>query len=225
MKFTYWGHATFSVVVGGTKLLFDPFVTPNPLAKDIDIKTIGADYILISHGHGDHIADAAAIAEHTGATVICAPEVAAWLKKQGVTRIHEMNFGSYTFDFGTVTMVPAAHSSGLPDGSYGGNPGGFVVRSAEKNFYYSGDTSLTMEMQLIPFYAKPDFAVLPIGGNYTMNAEEALRCAEMIHCDKIIGVHYDSFPVISIDREDAKSRFTLANKELLLPGIGESLDI
>lgn len=225
MKFTYWGHATFGVAIDGVHLLFDPFVTHNPLAGSVDLNTIPADFILVSHGHGDHVADVPAIAARTGATVICTPEVGTWLKTQGVTAIHEMNFGTYEFSFGKVTMVPAVHSSGMPDGSYGGNPAGFVVRSAEQNFYYAGDTGLTMEMQLIPFYGKMDFAVLPIGGNYTMNAEEAVKCAEMIQCGRIIGVHYDSFPVININKEDAKSRFALANKELLLPGIGVSVDI
>lgn len=225
MKFTYWGHATFGVEVGGVHLLFDPFIIHNPLAKNVDIDSVPADYILVSHGHADHVADVVAIAARTQATVVCAPEVAAWLKQQGLTKIHEMNFGTCSFSFGKVTMVPAAHSSSMPDGSYGGNPGGFVVRTSEGNFYYAGDTGLSMEMQLIPFYGKMNFAVLPIGGNYTMNAEEAVRCAEMIQCDRIIGVHYNSFPVITIDKADAKSRFTLANKELLLPGIGESVEL
>lgn len=224
MKFTYWGHATFGVEAGGAHLLFDPFIIHNPLAKNVDVDSVPADYILVSHGHADHVADVVSIAARTQATVVCAPEVAAWLKQQGLTKIHEMNFGTCSFPFGKVTMVPAAHSSGMPDGSYGGNPGGFVVRTGDGNFYYAGDTGLSMEMQLIPFYGKMDFAVLPIGGNYTMNAEEAVRCAEMIQCNRIVGVHYNSFPVIAIDKEDAKSRFTLANKELLLPGIGESVE-
>lgn len=223
MKFTYYGHASFSVEVSGKKLLFDPFITPNSLAKDIDINKIEADYILVSHGHGDHIADVAAIAKNTGATVIGAPEVLNWLKTKGVEKVHEMNFGSFTFDFGRLSFVPAAHSSGLPDGSYGGNPGGFVVATKEINFYYSGDTSLCMDMQLVPHYAKLDLAILPIGGNYTMDARDAVKAAEMIDCNKIIGVHYDTFPPIAIDKSAAKSLFGMAEKELLLPEIGESL--
>lgn len=223
MKLTYWGHATFQVDTNGVHLLFDPFIIHNPLAKDVNIDVIPADYILVSHGHADHVADVVAIAARTKATVICSPELGAWLKQQGVEKVHEMNFGTYTFPFGAVSMVPAVHSSSMPDGSYGGNPAGFVVRTKDGCFYYSGDTGLSMEMQLIPFYGKMDFAVLPIGGNYTMNAEEAVRCAEMIQCERVVGVHYDSFPVIAINKDDAKSRFALANKELLLPGIGESV--
>lgn len=223
MKFTYFGHASFSVTIMNKHLLFDPFISPNELAKDINLDTIAADYILISHGHGDHIADVVRIARRTGATVIGGVEVINWLKGKGAENVHEMNFGSYNFEFGKVSFVPAAHSSSMPDGSYGGNAGGFVISSQEGNFYYSGDTSLTMEMKLIPHYAQLNFAVLPIGGNYTMDASDALKAADMIDCKKIIGVHYNTFPPISIDINNAKSLFGMADKELLLPSIGETL--
>lgn len=225
MRFTYYGHATFAVETGGKKLLFDPFITPNELAKHIDINTIEADYILLSHGHGDHVADAAAIAKRTGAKVIGMAEVIGWISKNGVENVHPMNYGSYTFDFGRVSLVPAWHSSGLPDGSYGGNPGGFVIQSNEGNFYYSGDTCLMLDMQLIPHYAKLDFAVLPIGGNYTMDAHDAVKALEFVQCNKVIGVHYDTFPVIAIDKEAVKKTFESAGKEVLLPGIGESITV
>lgn len=224
MKFTYYGHASFSVEIAGKTLLFDPFISPNPLTSKIDINAIRADYILVSHGHGDHVADVVSIAKRSGAKLIGGVEVVSWLRRQGVDNSHEMNFGSYDFEFGRLSFVPAAHSSSLPDGSYGGNPGGFVVASNEGNFYYSGDTSLTMEMQLIPHYAHLDFAVLPIGGNYTMDAKDAVVAAQMIHCDRVVGVHYNTFPPISIDIEEAKSLFKMAQKELLLPTIGESLE-
>lgn len=223
MILTYYGHASFSVEVAGKKLLFDPFISPNASAAHIDIDTLRADYILVSHGHGDHIADVVSIAQRTGAMVIGGVEVINWLNAKGLKNTHEMNFGSCSFDFGRLSFVPAAHSSSMPDGSYGGNPGGFVVATNEGNFYYSGDTSLTMEMQLIPHYARLDFAVLPIGGNYTMDAKDAVVAAQMIQCDTIVGVHYNTFPPISIDIEDAKSLFRMAQKELLLPTIGESL--
>lgn len=226
MKFTYYGHASFGVTVAGKHLLFDPFITPYDKAKHIDIKQIKADYILVTHGHGDHIADVVPIAEHTGATVIGTPEVLNWLKKKSdLKKTHEMNFGSADFEFGRVSFVPATHSSGLPDGSYGGNPGGYVIVSEEGSFYFAGDTALSMDMQLIPHYAKVNFAVLPIGGNYTMDARDAVKASDFIGCNKIVGVHYDTFPVISIDKEQAKSLFRMAEKELLLPDIGESIDL
>ena len=224
MKLTYYGHASFSVAFSGKTLLFDPFISPNTLASHIDINSLQADYILVSHGHGDHIADVVAIAQRTGAMVIGGVEVISWLRAKGVGNTHEMNFGSFSFDFGRLSFVPAAHSSSMPDGTYGGNPGGFVITSDAGNFYYSGDTSLSMEMQLIPHYASLDFAVLPIGGNYTMDAVDAVVAAQMIQCEKIVGVHYNTFPPISIDTEQAKSLFRMAQKELLLPAIGESLE-
>lgn len=226
MKFTFYGHACFAIETGGKKLLFDPFISGNELAAGIvDIEKIEADYILISHGHLDHIADLVSIAQRTNAKVIAAAEIAGWAEKNGLNNVHPMNFGSATFDFGKLHFVPAAHSSGLPDGSYGGNPGGFLVHGTEKKFYYSGDTCVTMDMKLIPMYAKLDFAILPVGGNFTMDAEDAVIAADFIQCDKIIGVHFDTFGYIKIDHSAAKETFRSAGKELILPQIGESIEI
>lgn len=224
MKFTYYGHASFAVETQGKHLIFDPFIRPNNAAKHIDVDSLKADYILISHGHEDHVADVAYIAEHTQAQLIGAVEVVNWFKNKGIQNIHEMNFGSHTFDFGRLSFVPAAHSSSMPDGSYGGNPGGFVLQNDEISFYYSGDTSLTSEMSLIPYYAQLDVAILPIGGNFTMDYKDALNAANLIQCDTVIGVHYNTFPPISIDTQAAKSFFEMAKKNLLLPKIGESLE-
>ncbi len=221
MKFTFYGHSSFSIETDGKKLLFDPFISANEQAKHIDIDSIEADYILVSHGHADHIADVVYIAERTGATVISNFEVVTWLKNQGVKNAHPMNFGPANFPFGKLHFLPAWHSSGLPDGSYGGNPGGFLLQTAEHNFYYSGDTCLMMDMQLIPRYAKLDFAILPVGGNFTMDAADAVIAAEFIQCNKVIGVHFDTFGYIVIDHSKAKEIFSAAGKELILPAIGE----
>jgi L-ascorbate metabolism protein UlaG (beta-lactamase superfamily) len=225
MQFTFYGHACFSIEVGGKKLLFDPFISGNPLAKNIDINSIGADYILVSHGHGDHVGDLVSIAKRTGATIIGAYEVVNWAQKQGCEKGHGMNFGPFKFEFGEVRMVPAAHSSGLPDGSYGGNPGGFVIKTSEGNFYYSGDTCLIMDMQLIPRYAKLDFAIMPIGGNFTMNSDDAVIAAEFIQCKKIIGVHFDTFPPIKIEHAKVEAQFKNAGLELILPEIGKTITV
>jgi len=225
MKFTFYGHACFAVEVSGKKLLFDPFITGNELAKDIDVNTIEADYILVSHGHGDHVGDLMSIAKRTGATVISNAEITDWVVKQGHDKVHPMNFGAREFDFGKLHYVPAQHSSGLPDGSYGGNPGGFVVKTEEINFYYSGDTCLMMDMQLIPWYAQIDVAILPIGGNFTMDAEEAVIASDFIQCDRIIGIHFDTFGYIKIDQDEARAVFEKVDKELILPKIGESFEI
>lgn len=225
MKFTYYGHACFSISLSGRTLLFDPFISGNELAKHIDIDSIEADYILVSHGHGDHVGDLLSIARRTGALVIANAEITDWTVAQGYDNVHPMNFGSRTFDFGKLHFVPAAHSSSLPDGTYGGNPGGFVIQAAEKSFYYAGDTSLSMEMHMIPHYASLDLAILPIGGNFTMDPEDALYASTIIKCDHIIGVHFDTFGYIVIDHQKAKDLFSEAGKRLVLPTIGGSIDL
>jgi len=151
MKLTYYGHACFAVEVVGKSLLFDPFVTPNPLAKEIDVNEIKADFILVSHGHEDHVADVIATAQRTGATVIAPYEVGDWFEsKKGLKNVQAMNHGgAAATDFGRVKLTSAIHSSSLPDGSYGGNPCGFVIETADGNFYYSGDTALTLDRKLV----------------------------------------------------------------------------
>lgn len=225
MKVTYYGHSCFSVETGGKTVLFDPFISPNELAKHINIDEIKADYILLSHGHADHVADCARIAKNNGATVVGAFEVAEWAANQGVEKTHGMNHGGkWDFDFGAVKCVNAIHSSSLPDGSYGGNPMGFVV-SAEKSFYYSGDTALTMDMQLIPRWAKLDFAVLCLGDNFTMGYEDAIETAKMVQCNTVIGVHYDTFGFIKIDHQKVKRAFADAGISLYLLEIGSGIDL
>lgn len=225
MKLTFYGHACFMVEAAGKKLLFDPFIQGNDLAQKIDINSIEADYILISHGHGDHIADLVAIAKNTGAMVIGMLEVTNWIEKQGYDKVTGMNLGLMNTEFGSVRMVPAAHSSSLPDGSYGGNPAGFIVTTADGSFYYSGDTCLVMDMQLVPRYGKMNFAIMPVGGHFTMNVADALIAAEFAQCDKVVGVHYDTWPPIAIDKEEAKQTFSAAGRQLLLPAIGETITI
>ena len=226
MNITYYGHSCFGVEINGKNLLFDPFITPNDLAKSINAETVKADYILISHGHEDHIADAVSIAKRTNAKVICNFEIFIWLQKQGLTNIHSMNTGGKAhFDFGAVKCVKAEHSSSMPDGTYGGNPMGFIVESPEKNFYYAGDTALTYDMKLIGDYKKIKFALLPVGGNFTMNVDNAIIASDFIKCNKIIGLHYDTFGFIVIDHKEAKEKFSIAGKELILMKIGETISI
>ncbi|HZF00618.1 MAG TPA: metal-dependent hydrolase [Methylomirabilota bacterium] len=225
MKVTYYGHSCFSVAVSGKTLLFDPFITPNPLAKAVDVMKIHPDYILVSHGHEDHMADAVELAKYTNALIIANFEVATWLQKKGVPRVHPMNHGGWAmFDFGPVKFVNAIHSSTMPDGSNGGNPGGFLVETSEGNFYYSGDTALTMDMKLIGESTRLRFAAFCIGDNFTMGADDAVRAADFIRCKEILGVHYDTFPQIKIDHSVAKEKFKTAGKNLHLLPIGESHD-
>ncbi|MBL0232293.1 MAG: metal-dependent hydrolase [Chitinophagaceae bacterium] len=226
MKYTYYGHSCFMVETEGKKILFDPFITHNELAKHINIAEIEADLILVSHGHVDHIADCVALAQSTGALVVSNWEICQWLGKNGVMNNHPMNTGGQREFLGIkVRCVVAQHSSCLPDGSNGGNPMGFIVSGKEGGFYYSGDTALTLDMQLVPKWAKLNFAILPIGDNFTMGYEDAVEAAYLVDCKHVIGVHYDSFGYIKIDHEKAVNCFKNAGCTLHLPSIGETINI
>ena len=173
------------------------------------MESIRADCILVTHGHPDHILDAAEIARRTGAPVIANPYVCTWLKKQGVDDAQAMEQGgTVRLDFGSVKMVTAVHSSRMPDETFGGNPCGFLVETADGNFYHAGDTALTMDMQLIPMWTRLNWAALPIGDHYTMGVDDAIRAADFIGCPRILGMHYDTYPQIRLDHEGARRRFT-----------------
>lgn len=226
MNFRYYGHSCFSIEVAGKTLLFDPFITGNSKASEIKLTDIKADYILLSHAHGDHVADAVALAQQTGATCISIYEIITWLQGQGVNAVHPMNIGGqWRFDFGTVKMTNAVHSSSFPDGSYGGNPAGFIVDTVEGTFYYAGDTALFADMKLFGKHHELDFAILPIGDNFTMGYEDAARAAKLLKVDKVVGVHFDTFPYIEIDHALAREAFKHKGAKLILPTIGGSFEI
>ena len=223
MNVTYYGHSCFAVKTAGRTLLFDPFITPNELARNIDFNKVPADFVLISHGHFDHLADAVAIAKRTGALIISNYEITVWLGHQGVSKTHPLNHGGGAhFDFGRAKFTPAIHSSGLPDGAYGGNPGGFLIETVDGAFYYSGDTALTYDMKLIGESTRLRFAALPIGDNFTMGVEDAIKAAEFVRCDEILGLHYNTFPPIRIDTAEAVRKFKAAQKHLHLLEPGKS---
>ena len=225
MKATYYGQSSFMLEAGGKKLLFDPFITPNPAAKDIDIHSLKPDYILISHGHGDHVADLLEIQKDSGAKVICIAEIAGWLGNHGVEDAHGMNIGGgFNFDFGRVKMVNAIHSSTMPDGAPGGNPAGFVIWADNKVIYYAGDTALTYDMKLLAD-ENLDWAFLPIGDNYTMGIDDAIKATQFINCKNVVGMHYDTFPVIKIDKNAAEEKFIKAGINIKLPAISESIEL
>lgn len=226
MKITYLGHAAFAVAFNGKNLILDPFISPNELAQHIDVTALAADYILVSHGHSDHVADVETIALNTGASVISNYEIVSWFGEKGIAG-HPLNLGgTCNFEFGSLKYVNAVHSSVLPDGTYGGNPGGFVVWNAQQAFYFAGDTALHTDMQLIPLTCpKLDVAILPIGDNFTMGYADALLASDFIGCNKIIGCHYDTFGYIEIDHAAAKKAFAEKGKELILLDIGASIEL
>lgn len=225
MKITFYGHASLGIKVGGKHILVDPFISGNPLAAHIDIETLKADYILLTHAHGDHILDVEAIAKRTGAVIVSNAEIAGYYAAKGFTS-HPMNHGgSWSFDFGKVKYVNAIHSSSFPDGSYGGNPGGFVIEGEHKNIYIAGDTALTMDMKLIPLRTKLDLAILPIGNNFTMDVEDAIIASDFVDCDKILGYHFDTFGYIKIDHKESIQKFFDKGKDLMLLEIGDSIEL
>lgn len=225
MEVTYYGQSCVEFNINGTKVLIDPFISHNPLAKGIDIDSLKPDYIFLTHGHQDHVADMLTIQKQSGATVATVVETADWVRRQGVDedRVIEFNLGgTLRLPFGRVKMVYAAHSNSTPDGFYGGFPVGFVFLLDHRTIYFAGDTALTMEMKLLQRY-QIDWAFLPIGGHYTMDAEDAAIATEFIGCNQVVGIHYDTFPPISIDKQAAKKTFADTGARLVLLDIGEQL--
>jgi L-ascorbate metabolism protein UlaG (beta-lactamase superfamily) len=225
MKITFYGHACIGIEVSGKHILVDPFITGNSKASHIDINSLKADYILLTHAHQDHILDVEAIGKRTNAVVVSNYEIANYFGDKGL-QFHPMNHGgSRDFDFGNVKYVNAIHSSSFPDGSYGGQPGGFVIEGEHKNIYIAGDTALTMDMKLIPMRTKLDLAILPIGDNFTMDVDDAIIASDFVDCDKVLGYHFDTFGYIVINHDEAKKKFFDAGKDLMLLEIGESIDL
>jgi len=226
MEITYYGHSCFQITVDGIKMLFDPFITPNPLATGLSIAEINPDFLLITHGHGDHVADAEAILKQSGAMLIANYEVVTWFQNKGIENAHPMNQGGKEeFDFGSVKVVNAVHSSSMPDGSYGGNPVGFVLNCADQSLYYAGDTALHQDMKQINEEFNLNFTFLPIGDNFTMGIDDALIAASYVGTDKVIGMHYDTFPYIKIDHQTVLSKASAAGIDLTLPVIGQTFNI
>jgi L-ascorbate metabolism protein UlaG (beta-lactamase superfamily) len=217
---TYHSHACFSITVGDTHLLIDPFLDGNPLA-DVGPEEVKADYILVSHGHGDHVGDTVRIAKRTGAMTISNFEIQNWLQGQGVENAHPLHIGGgYDFPFGRVKLTIAHHGSALPDGSYGGNPAGFLLTLEGKRIYHACDTGLFYDMKLIG-EGGLDVAILPIGDNFTMGPDDALRAVELLAPKIVIPIHYDTFDVIKQDPGAFAARVeaeTTAKCVILEPG-------
>lgn len=225
MKITFYGHASLGITIAEINIIVDPFISANQKASHIDINSLEADYILLTHAHQDHILDVEAIAKRTNAIIVSNAEIATYYAKKGF-QSHPMNHGgSWNFEFGNLKYVNAIHSSSFPDGTYGGNPGGFVLEGDRKNLYIAGDTALTMDMKLIPMRTKLDLAILPIGNNFTMDIEDAIIASDFVECNKILGYHYDTFGYIEINKEQAIKKFFDKGKDLMLLNIGDSIEL
>ena len=226
MKITFLGHACISIETRDKTLLIDPFISGNELASNIDINKLKPDYILITHAHQDHILDVEAIAKNSGAKLISNYEIITYYEQKGIEG-HPMNHGgSWQFDFGKVHYTNAIHSSSFPDGSYGGQPGGFVLETHHHRLYIAGDTALTYDMKLIPeTIGALDLVVLPIGDNFTMGVDAAIKASAFLNCNTILGYHYDTFGFIKIDKTKAINKFAKSKKQLHLLPIGDYLKL
>ncbi len=226
MKVSYYGHSCLGIETGGKHLLFDPFITGNPLAKGINIDLLKADYLLLSHAHEDHVLDALTIAQHTGAMLISCYEICMHFAAKGIKNFRPMNTGgSFTHSGITFKSVNAIHTSSFADGSNGGNPCGFVVTSPEGSFYFAGDTALTYDMKLIGEACSLKFAMLPCGDNFTMGVDDALKAAGFVNCNNIVAMHYNTFDLIKIDTQAATQKFEKAGKKIHFLKIGGNYEL
>jgi len=220
MEITWYGHSCLLINTGQALLLIDPFLTGNPMAS-VGPEEVDPDYILITHGHGDHVGDTVTIAKRCGATVVANFEICNWLARQGVTKSHAQHIGGgFAYPWGRLQLTMALHGSAMPDASYGGNPCGLLLTIDGKRIYHAGDTGLFSDMKLIG-EAGVDLAVLPIGDNFTMGPEDALRAVQFIRPRRALPIHYDTFPVIKQDPRAWAARveeMTPCRVEVLTPG-------
>lgn len=225
MKITFYGHSCFGITLNNTSILIDPFISGNPLASHINTDDIKADYILITHAHQDHILDVEAIAKQTGATIVSNYEIVMHYNTKNL-KGHPLNHGGiFTTDTFSAKYVNAVHSSSFPDGSYGGQPGGFIITANDTSLYIAGDTAVTMDMTLIPMTTKLTASIFPIGDTFTMGVDDAIIASNLVNCNTVIGCHYNTFPPIQIDTKDAINTFKSAKKELILLDIGQTINI
>jgi L-ascorbate metabolism protein UlaG (beta-lactamase superfamily) len=225
IKITWYSHSSLGLNIGKYKLLVDPYFTGNPAAKT-NAQDVDADYILITHGHGDHVGDAVAIAKRTGAMVISNFEIASWMEKQGVQKTHGQHIGGgYQHPFGYLKLTQALHGSALPDGANGGNPAGFLLTTKDgMKFYILGDTGLFGDMKLIG-QEGIDVAFIPIGDNYTMGPDDAYKAVELIMPKHVIPIHYNTWELIAQDAGKWAKQVAKLGVEVHVLKPGESLTI
>lgn len=220
----YYGHSCFEIIINKKRLMFDPFITGNPRAKDkIRMDLLKPDYILVSHGHEDHTLDVETLAKQSDARIISNYEISIAYQKKGIEKAVPMNHGG-TIKLAegiSVKMVNAVHTSSFPDGSYAGQPAGFVVKWGEGSFYYAGDTALHYDMKLIGDDGGVDFAFLPMGDHFTMGIDDAAKAAEFVKTERVFAMHFDTFPFIKLDKDSAPTPFAKKGIKLVIPEIGE----
>ena len=226
MKIKFLGQNCFLFTYNGKNILSDPFYNFQKEKSGFDINSQKIDYVLITHAHGDHIADVKELLEiHPEATLIGQPEICGYFKHPNSI---DINFGgSAKFDDLKISMVPASHTSSFPDGTYGGEPCGYMFRFQGKNIYFAGDTGIMADMEIFPrLFGNIDLAILPVGSHYTMCARKAsFAAAELLNTKKVIGCHFDTFPPIKINHEEAKELFAERNIDFALPQLGEEFEI
>ncbi len=222
VRITFIGHSAFKIDGEAGSILIDPFITGNPSAKVSDLKV---DDILVSHAHGDHLGDSIEISRKTGAKITAIFELANYCGEKGVKAQGVNIGGKVPFDWGNAYWLPAAHSSGTPDGKYGGEPASILVNIDGKSIYHAGDTGLHYDMKMIGGFYKPEIALLPIGGFYTMGIPEAVEAARWLEVKKVIPMHYNTFPAIKSDPEEFKAEINSIGKECIVLNPGESIEI
>jgi L-ascorbate metabolism protein UlaG (beta-lactamase superfamily) len=225
MEIQFLGHATLYIKTSTHNILVDPFISGNPKASSINIQDLNPHVILLTHAHQDHILDVEKIAKDNDALIVSNFEIVSHFQNKGL-KGHPMNHGGkWTFDFGELKYVNAIHTSSFPDGSYGGQPGGFVLSADSKIIYIAGDTALTYDMKLIANEFRLDLAIFPIGDNFTMGIDDAIIASDFVECKKVLGYHFDTFGFIEIDRNGAVEKFSNNGKELILLEIGMCISI
>ena len=227
MRINFIGHATFELVEGDARVLIDPFLAPhNPVAGP-SAEEVEPTHILLTHGHSDHIADAVAVATRTGAQCVALTELAGWLEGQGVENTHNPNFGgTVEFEWGSVKLVPAWHTNTTPDGTAIGNPAGLIIGIGDRTVYHLGDTALFGDLKLIGELHRPDVALVPIGGHFTMDRHDAAHACELIGAPKVIPCHYDTFPPIAADASAFKADVEgTTSSEVIVLAPGESTEL
>lgn len=225
MKLKYLSHSAFLITTEkGKKILIDPFLDNNPNAP-VKSGDVEADYIILTHGHGDHLGDSFKIAKKDETLFIAVNELANYVAKEGF-KAHNMHIGgAHNFEFGKVKFTIAHHGSGTPDGTYTGEPAGVILSIEGKNLYHTGDTGLFYDMKLIGEMTSIDYMFLPIGDNFTMGIEDAVKAVELANPKVAVPIHYNTFPVIEVDPNEFKKAVEAVGKECRVIGFGEEIEI